>query len=159
MVRLATSPSHTACFPIKSLYLTGTRAQGQVQTDICLKLFLAIISHRSSPFATPPLHSSPHFGLLFVVVCFQLNLPLWTANGQKWAGGSERGGFRVGGEGLAPGTAVTEEKSRTSQGFLIQYKAGFSLWTGSSFYTQGPWTAASSQWRLHQDHHSVAFIP
>lgn len=89
MVRLAAGPFHAARFPIKWLYLTGPRAQGQVQTDIWWKLLLAIIPHRSSPC----LHSLPHFGLLFVVVCFQQKLPLWTANGQKRAG-EMRGRFR-----------------------------------------------------------------
>lgn len=91
----------------------------------------------------PPLHSSPHFGLLFVVVCFQLNLPLWTANGQKWAGGSEREGFRVGGEGLAPGTAVTEicsqrRKAEPARGFWFSTKQVFHSEQGAAFTLRGP---------------------
>lgn len=96
--------------------------------------------HRSSPSAAPVRTPRPTLVFCFVVVCFQQMLPLWIANGQNWEG--EVGGlFRVGkrgGEGLAPGTAVTEIRSQRRIGKAARAFC-FSLWTqGTAFTVRGP---------------------
>ena len=89
-------------------------------------------------------HSSPHFGLLFVVICFQQKLPLRITNGQKWEGAS--GVFMVGkcsgGRGPAPGTTIREIRSQRraeqpARAVWFSTKR-FSLNTEKSFQTQGP---------------------
>lgn len=76
---------------------------------------------------TPRPHSSPHFGLLFVVVCFQPILPLWIANGQNWEAEAGGGlwGWEVwwwrgsGSRNRCHRDTQPEENRKTSKGFLI----------------------------------------
>lgn len=123
MVPLAASPSHTACFPIKLLYLTGTQAS-QVQQTSVWNCYLQLF------------HVQVLFLPLFVVVCF----PQMSLTGFLMA--------RTSGN-LAPGTAVTKACAWTKMGnhsgvFNSAQSRFFILFRLEQVFQSEPCTTASS---------------
>lgn len=114
---------------------------------------------------TPVQHSSPHFGLLFVVVCFQLNLPLWISNGQKWAGevrGAQgweaRRWWESGSWNRCRRYAARWEKQK-QQGLFDSAQSRFFTLTREQLLYSGALYRCQLTWCLHPDRQSVAFIP